>query len=170
MSDERYSALDESSLRNLLDGTVDMDERRLIRSAIRELRREIEDMEAALSSKRFRPARQHLHLREDKENQLSSVSLDQLSGKLQNIQDIEELTVLLRGASEYEERKLIRAAIRQLRDEELRGASEKVRGMGRRPEPETAELHSALGTVGKVREIKVLEYSWSIDCPLVAIE
>uniref|UniRef100_A0A8C6PWZ8 Smoothelin b n=1 Tax=Nothobranchius furzeri TaxID=105023 RepID=A0A8C6PWZ8_NOTFU len=39
-----------------LDGTVDLDERRLIRSAIRELRRrEIEDMEAALASKRFRP-------------------------------------------------------------------------------------------------------------------
>ncbi|KAJ8379316.1 hypothetical protein SKAU_G00000940 [Synaphobranchus kaupii] len=146
MSDERYSALDESSLRNLLDGTVDLDERRLIRTAIRELRRrEIEDMEAALASKRFRSARPHLH--EDKENQLSSDSLDQLSGKLQNIQDIEELTVLLRGASEFEERKLIRDAIRRLRDKELRGASEKVRVVGRCNEPETAELHSALGTV-----------------------
>lgn len=51
-----------------LDGTVDLDERRLIRSAIRELRRrEIEDMEAALASKRFRPTR--LKLQEDKENQ-----------------------------------------------------------------------------------------------------
>lgn len=50
-----------------LDGTVDLDERRLIRSAIRELRRrEIEDMEAALASKRFRPTRQQ---QEDKENQ-----------------------------------------------------------------------------------------------------
>lgn len=51
-----------------LDGTVDLDERRLIRSAIRELRRrEIEDMEAALATKRFRPTR--LKLQEDKENQ-----------------------------------------------------------------------------------------------------
>ncbi|KAI1900960.1 hypothetical protein AGOR_G00055210 [Albula goreensis] len=151
MSDERYSALDESSLRSLLDGTVDLDERRLIRSAIRELRRrEIEDMEAALASKRFRPTRQHLH--EDKENQLRSDSLDQLSGKLQAIQDIEELTVLLRGASEYEERKLIRAAIRKLRDEELQGAAEKVRVTGRRAEPETAELHSTLGPADPERD------------------
>lgn len=51
-----------------LEGTVDLDERRLIRSAIRELRRrEIEDMEAALASKRFRPTR--LKQQEDKENQ-----------------------------------------------------------------------------------------------------
>lgn len=51
-----------------LDGTVDLDERRLIRSAIRDLRRrEIEDMEAALASKRFRPTR--LKQQEDKENQ-----------------------------------------------------------------------------------------------------
>lgn len=47
---------------------MDLDERRLIRSAIRELRRrEIEDMEAALASKRFRPTR--LKQQEDKENQ-----------------------------------------------------------------------------------------------------
>lgn len=51
-----------------LEGTVDLDERRHIRSAIRELRRrEIEDMEAALASKRFRPTR--LKQQEDKENQ-----------------------------------------------------------------------------------------------------
>lgn len=51
-----------------LDRTMDLDERRLIRSAIRELRRrEIEDMEAALASKRFRPTR--LKQQEDKENQ-----------------------------------------------------------------------------------------------------
>ncbi|MEQ2184034.1 hypothetical protein XENOCAPTIV_020979 [Xenoophorus captivus] len=51
-----------------LDGTMDLDERRLIRSAIRELRRrEIEDMEAALASKRFRPT--CLNQQEDKENQ-----------------------------------------------------------------------------------------------------
>lgn len=55
------------SFRTQLDGTVDLDERRLIRSAIRELRRrEIEDMEAALASKRFRPMR--LKQQEDKEN------------------------------------------------------------------------------------------------------
>ncbi|XP_036383963.1 smoothelin isoform X2 [Megalops cyprinoides] len=151
MADERYSALDESSLRNLLDGTADLDERRLIRSAIRELRRrEIEDMEAALASKRFRPTRQHLH--EDKENQLRSDSLDQLSGKIQAIQDIEELTGLLRGASEYEERKLIRAAIRRLRDEELQGAAEKVRATGRRPEPERAEPQTSLGTADPERD------------------
>ncbi|KAJ8385983.1 hypothetical protein AAFF_G00178040 [Aldrovandia affinis] len=134
-----------------LDGTVDLDERRLIRSAIRELRRrEIEDMEAALASKRFRPARQNL--REDKENQLGSDSLDRLSGKIQAIQDIEELTVLLRGASEYEERKLIRAAIRRLRDEELQGTAEKARGTGWRADPETAELHSTLGTADPERD------------------
>lgn len=53
-----------------LDGTVDLDERRLIRSALRELRRrEIEDMEAALASKRFRPTRQQQQQQEDKENQ-----------------------------------------------------------------------------------------------------
>lgn len=58
-----------------LDGTVDLDERRLIRSAIRELRRrEIEDMEAALATKRFRPTR--LKLQEDKENQHRYTSSD----------------------------------------------------------------------------------------------
>lgn len=50
-----------------LDGTVDIAERRLIRSAIRELRhREIEDLEAALTNKRFRRAQEHRH--DDKEN------------------------------------------------------------------------------------------------------
>lgn len=56
-----------------LEGTVDLDERRLIRSALRELRRrEIEDMEAALATKRFRPTRlqqQQQPQQEDKENQ-----------------------------------------------------------------------------------------------------
>ncbi|XP_037536011.1 smoothelin [Nematolebias whitei] len=127
MSLESYSALDEPSLRALLDGTVDLDERRLIRSAIRELRRrEIEDMEAALASKRFRPTR--LNQQEDKENQHiseSSNNLDVLSQKLKLMQDIDELTKMLRAASEYEERKMIRAAIRQIRDEQLQGAVEK---------------------------------------------
>ncbi|XP_048045786.1 smoothelin isoform X5 [Megalobrama amblycephala] len=136
MSEKRYSSMDESSLRNLLDKTIDIDERRLIRTAIRELRRcEIEEMEAALTSKRFRRAHQHRH--EDKENQCCpdlTASLDMLSGKIQAIHDIEELTGLLRSTSEYEERKLIRAAIRRLRDEEIRGALEKVQTAGQRTE------------------------------------
>ncbi|XP_041083377.1 smoothelin-like isoform X3 [Polyodon spathula] len=133
MSGERYSTLDESSLRKLLDGTSDLDERRLIRNAIREIRRcEIEGMEAALSSKRFRGTRDCDQL-ENKENQIRSQrlcpdqddTLDALSGKLQSIEDVGELNALLRGASEYEERKLIRAAIRKLRAQELE-ASEKA--------------------------------------------
>lgn len=134
MSEKRFSSMDESSLRSLLDKTVDIDERRLIRTAIRELRRcEIEEMEAALTSKRFRRANQHRH--EDKENQRcpdSTASLDVLSRKIQATHDIEELTGLLRSASEYEERKLLRAAIRRLRDEEIRGALESA---GHRTEP-----------------------------------
>ncbi|KAI5091386.1 smoothelin isoform X1 [Silurus meridionalis] len=111
-----------------LDGTVDMSERRLIRSAIRELRRrEIEDLEAALTNKRFRRAQEHRH--DDKENQHRpdlAASSDLLSRKLQDIRDIDELSVMLRGSTEFEERKLIRAAIRRLRDEEIEGALEKV--------------------------------------------
>ncbi|KAG8146116.1 hypothetical protein E2320_012511 [Naja naja] len=91
-----------------LEATLDLAERRQIRSAIRELRRqELERDEEALASKRFRTERQ-----ENKENRLR---------KLETIQDVEELTSLLRGTSEYEERKLIRAAIRQLRAEEIEG-------------------------------------------------
>ncbi|XP_051524748.1 smoothelin-like isoform X2 [Myxocyprinus asiaticus] len=137
MTEKRYSSMDESSLRNLLDKTIDIDERRLIRTAIRDLRRsEIEEMEAALTSKRFRRAHQHKH--DDKENQCRpdvAASLDMLSGKIQAIRDIEELTGLLRSTSEYEERKLIRAAIRRLRDEQIRGALEKVESTGQRTEP-----------------------------------
>ncbi|XP_029534021.1 smoothelin-like isoform X4 [Oncorhynchus nerka] len=150
MSAERYSTLDEPSLRNMLDGTMDLDKRRLIRSAIRELRRrEMEDMEAALARKRFRPT--NLSQNDDKENQLThrselGGSLDVLSVKLQAIQDIEELTGLLRGANEYEERKLIRAAIRRLRDEEQQGTWEKGRTTGRCLEFEGLELQSSLGT------------------------
>ncbi|XP_050965353.1 smoothelin isoform X2 [Labeo rohita] len=136
MSEKRYSSMDESSLRNLLEKTIDIDERRLIRTAIRELQRsEIEEMEAALTSKRFRRAQHDRH--EDKENQCRpdlTASLDMLSGKIQAIHDIEELTGLLQSASEYEERKLIRAAIRRLRDEEIRGALEKVQTAGQRTE------------------------------------
>ncbi|XP_051950992.1 smoothelin-like isoform X2 [Xyrauchen texanus] len=137
MTEKRYSSMDESSLRNLLDKTIDIDERRLIRTAIRDLRRsEIEEMEAALTSKRFRRAHQHTY--DDKENQCRpdvAASLDMLSGKIQAIRDIEELNGLLRSASEYEERKLIRAAIRRLRDEQIRGALEKVESTGQRTEP-----------------------------------
>ncbi|KAL7986698.1 hypothetical protein Chor_012981 [Crotalus horridus] len=112
-----------------LEATLDLTERRQIRSAIRELRRqELERDEEALASKRFRTERQ-----ENKENRLRSwqreeeqrqqKSLDALSRKLETIQDVEELTGLLRGTSEYEERKLIRAAIRKLRAEEIEAAT-----------------------------------------------
>ncbi|KAF0033882.1 hypothetical protein F2P81_013948 [Scophthalmus maximus] len=144
MSVEGFSALDESALRALLDGTVDLDERRLIRSAIRELRRrEIEDMEAALASKRFRPTR--LKQQEDKENQHSD-NLDILSQKLQSIQDIDELTKMLRAAGEYDERKLIRAAIRQIRDEQQQGTVERVKAPGRCLDPESVEPQSSMAT------------------------
>ncbi|MBN3311828.1 SMTN protein, partial [Atractosteus spatula] len=112
-----------------LEGTSDLEERRVIRSAIRELRRrEIEEMEARLASKRFRAERDP-EQSENKENRLRSQQvlcdqshhLELLSTKLQAIQDIDELTTLLHGASEYEERKLIRAAIRKLRVQELEG-------------------------------------------------
>ncbi|KAJ8005648.1 hypothetical protein DPEC_G00120110 [Dallia pectoralis] len=149
MSAERYSTMDEPSLRNLLDGTMDLDERRLIRSAIRDLRlREIEDMEAALSSKRFRPT--SLNQNDNKENQLRNRSdlgvLDVLSVKLQSIQDIEELTALMRGSSEYEERKLIRAAIRRLREEQQSeyrrgGTEDKGKTSDRCLESEVRDLH-----------------------------
>ncbi|KAM8761382.1 smoothelin isoform 3-T3 [Acanthopagrus schlegelii] len=159
MSVESYSALDESSLRALLDGTVDLDERRLIRSAIRELRRrEIEDMEAALASKRFRPTR--LKQQEDKENQHrpeTSDNLDVLSCKLQSIQDIDELTKMLRAASEYEERKMIRAAIRQIRDEQQQGTVERGRAPGRCLEPENVEPQASMGTgVSTAEETELL--------------
>ncbi|XP_017162197.1 smoothelin isoform X3 [Poecilia reticulata] len=147
MSLETYSALDESSLRALLDGTLDLDERRLIRSAIRELRRrEIEDMEAALASKRFRPTR--LNQQEDKENQHrseSSNNLDVLSQKLQSIQDVDELMKMLRAAAEYEERKMIREAIRRVRDEQLQESAEKSKVSVCRLEPESAAPQSIVG-------------------------
>ncbi|TKS78664.1 Smoothelin [Collichthys lucidus] len=154
MSVESYSALDETSLRALLDGTVDLDERRLIRSAIRDLRRrEIEDMEAALASKRFRPTR--LKQQEDKENQHrseSSDNLDVLSRKLQSIQDIDELTKMLRTAGEYEERKMIRAAIRQIRDEQQQGTVERSKAPSCCLEPESVESQSSMGTGETERE------------------
>ncbi|XP_053466498.1 smoothelin isoform X4 [Ictalurus furcatus] len=138
MTEHRYSSLDETSLQKLLDGTADVAERRVIRSAIRELRhREIEDMEAALTNKRFRRAQEHRH--DDKENQHRpdlAASLDLLSRKLQDIQDIDELSAMLRSNTEYEERKLIRAAIRRLRDEEIEGALEKIHLTGQQQKPQ----------------------------------
>ncbi|XP_072444085.1 smoothelin isoform X2 [Chiloscyllium punctatum] len=128
MSADRYSALDETALRKLLEVTDDLDERRLIRSTICELRRkELKGMEEALSSKRFRSERANEH-HENKENRQrqeddQKQSLDILSGKLESIHDIDELTVMLRNAGEYAERKLIRAAIRKLREREIEAAS-----------------------------------------------
>ncbi|KAM9446204.1 smoothelin isoform 3-T3 [Clarias gariepinus] len=137
MTEQSYSSLDESSLQKLLDGTVDMTERRLIRSAIRDLRhREIQDMEAALTNKRFRRAQEHRH--DNKENQHRpdlAASLDMLSKKLQDVQNIDELSAMLHSSTEYEERKLIRAAIRRLRDEEIEaGALEKIHLTGHQME------------------------------------
>ncbi|XP_060699524.1 smoothelin isoform X3 [Hemiscyllium ocellatum] len=128
MSADRYSALDETALRKLLEVTDDLDERRLIRSTICELRRkELKGMEEALSSKRFRSERANGH-HENKENRQRQEddqkrSLDILSGKLESIHDIDELTAMLRNAGEYAERKLIRAAIRKLREREIEAAS-----------------------------------------------
>ncbi|KAM4706908.1 smoothelin isoform 2-T2 [Discoglossus pictus] len=129
MSEDRFSAMDEGSLRKLLEVTLDLAERREIRSAIRELRKkELERCEEALASKRFRSERSNEQ--EDKENQPGAEreekqqkTLNTLATRLQDISDVEELTSLLRAASEYEERKLIRAAIRKLRNDEIEAAS-----------------------------------------------
>ncbi|CAH2294884.1 Hypothetical predicted protein [Pelobates cultripes] len=74
MSEDRFSAMDEGSLRKLLEATLDLAERREIRTAIRELRRkELERCEEALASKRFRSERSNEQ--EDKENQPGLVLL-----------------------------------------------------------------------------------------------
>ncbi|XP_077456119.1 LOW QUALITY PROTEIN: smoothelin [Stigmatopora argus] len=154
MSQESYATLDESSLRALLDGTVDLDERRLIRSAIRELRsREIEDMEAALASKRFRHTR--LKQQEDKENQHrsdASEALDVLSHKLKAIRDVDELTKMLRAAAEYEERKLIRQAIRQIREEQQQVTAERAKTSGRGLETDSLEPQIFKGSVRREQD------------------
>uniref|UniRef100_A0A8C6Q8D9 Smoothelin n=1 Tax=Nannospalax galili TaxID=1026970 RepID=A0A8C6Q8D9_NANGA len=125
MADEALAGLDEGALRKLLEVTADLAERRRIRSAIRELQRqELEREEEALASKRFRAERQ-----DNKENWLHSqqreaeqqAALAQLAGRLESMNDVEELTTLLRSAGEYEERKLIRAAIRRVRAQEIEG-------------------------------------------------
>ncbi|XP_042661172.1 smoothelin [Tyto alba] len=132
MSQENFLGMDEGALRKLLEATLDLAERRRIRSAIRELQRqELERDEEALASKRFRPER-GTHRQDDKENWPRSRHLEEeqqqtalaaLSQQLEAITDVEELTKLLRAAGEYEERKLIRAAIRKLRAEEIEAAT-----------------------------------------------
>lgn len=127
MADEALAGLDEGALRKLLEVTADLAERRRIRSAIRELQRqELEREEEALASKRFRAERQ-----DNKENWLHSqqreaeqqAALARLAGRLESMNDVEELTTLLRSAGEYEERKLIRAAIRRVRAQEIKAAT-----------------------------------------------
>ncbi|XP_035125676.2 smoothelin isoform X2 [Callithrix jacchus] len=127
MADDTLAGLDEGALRKLLEVTADLAERRRIRSAIRELQRqELEREEEALASKRFRAERQ-----DNKENWLHSqqreaeqrAALAQLAGQLESMNDVEELTALLRSAGEYEERKLIRAAIRRVRAQEIEAAT-----------------------------------------------
>ncbi|KAM9259919.1 smoothelin [Cariama cristata] len=131
MSQENLLGMDEAALRKLLEATLDLAERRRIRSAIRELQRqELERDEEALASKRFRPERGS-HRQEDKENWPQSQPLEEeqqtaltaLSQQLEAITDVEELTKLLRAAGEYEERKVIRAAIRKLRAQEIEAAA-----------------------------------------------
>ncbi|KAL8180559.1 UNVERIFIED_CONTAM: hypothetical protein K2H54_027772 [Gekko kuhli] len=149
----------------VLEATLDLAERRQIRSAIRELRRqELERDEEALASKRFRTERQEnkenwLRSRQLEEEQQRQKSLDVLSGKLEAIQDVEELTTLLRGASEYEERKLIRAAIRKLRAEEIEAAALAGKVFyNRKEKKETLESkeregNSADGGISEVQEL-----------------
>ncbi|XP_068013224.1 smoothelin isoform X2 [Melanerpes formicivorus] len=140
MSQEKLLGMDEGALRKLLEATVDLAERRQIRSAIRELQRqELEWDEEALASKRFR-AERGSHRQDDKENWPRSRRLEEeeqmalaaLSRQLEAITDVEELTKLLRAAGEYEERKLIRAAIRKLRAEEIEAAALAVNAQSRR--------------------------------------
>ncbi|XP_033268805.1 smoothelin isoform X8 [Orcinus orca] len=127
MADETLAGLDEGALRKLLEVTADLAERRRIRSAIRELQRqELEREEEALASKRFRAERQDnkenwLHSQQQKAEQ--QAALARLAGRLESMSDVEELTTLLRGAAEYEERKLIRAAIRRVRAQEIEAAT-----------------------------------------------
>nr|XP_006218106.1 smoothelin isoform X7 [Vicugna pacos] len=137
MADETLAGLDEGALRKLLEVTADLAERRRIRSAIRELQRqELEREEEALASKRFRAERQ-----DNKENWLHSqqreaeqqAALARLAGRLESMSDVEELTAMLRGAAEYEERKLIRAAIRRIRAQEIEAATLAGRLCGGRP-------------------------------------
>ncbi|KFP06773.1 Smoothelin, partial [Calypte anna] len=125
-----------------LEATLDLAERRRIRSAIRELQRqELERDEevfhgesslgpgsppASAPDNKCFDAQPHCgldrfgsrHLEEEQKAALAA-----LSQQLEAITDVEELTKLLRAAGEYEERKLIRAAIRKLRAEEIEAAT-----------------------------------------------
>ncbi|XP_014642451.1 PREDICTED: smoothelin isoform X6 [Ceratotherium simum simum] len=150
MADEALAGLDEGALRKLLEVTVDLAERRRIRSAIRELQRqELEREEEALASKRFRAERQ-----DNKENWLHSqqreaeqrAALARLAGRLESMNDVEELTALLRGAGEYEERKLIRAAIRRIRAQEIEAATLAGRLYSRRPNSGSREDNKGRAT------------------------
>ncbi|XP_076401907.1 smoothelin isoform X4 [Peromyscus maniculatus bairdii] len=143
MADEALAGLDEGALRKLLEVTADLAERRRIRSAIRELQRqELEREEGALASKRFRAERQ-----DNKENWLHSqqreaeqqAALARLAGRLESMNDVEELTTLLRSAGEYEERKLIRAAIRRVRAQEIEAATLAGRLCSRLPSSDSRE-------------------------------
>ncbi|XP_040602768.1 smoothelin isoform X7 [Mesocricetus auratus] len=143
MADEALAGLDEGALRKLLEVTADLAERRRIRSAIRELQRqELEREEGALASKRFRAERQ-----DNKENWLHSqqreaeqqAALARLAGRLESMNDVEELTTLLRSAGEYEERKLIRAAIRRVRAQEIEAATLAGRLCSRLPTSDSRE-------------------------------
>ncbi|XP_037366807.1 smoothelin isoform X2 [Talpa occidentalis] len=148
MVDEALAGLDEGALRKLLEVTADLAERRRIRSAIRELQRqELEREEEALASKRFRAERQ-----DNKENWLHSqkreaeqrAALARLAGRLESMSDVEELTVLLRSAGEYEERKLIRAAIRRVRAQEIEAATLAGRLCSGRPNSDSSENSKGL--------------------------
>uniref|UniRef100_A0A2K5N6I7 Smoothelin n=1 Tax=Cercocebus atys TaxID=9531 RepID=A0A2K5N6I7_CERAT len=129
MADEALAGLDEGALRKLLEVTADLAERRRIRSAIRELQRqELEREEEALASKRFRPTSSTtwpwqwwLHSQQREAEQRAALA--RLAGQLESMNDVEELTALLRSAGEYEERKLIRAAIRRVRAQEIEAAT-----------------------------------------------
>ncbi|XP_069850619.1 smoothelin isoform X4 [Dipodomys merriami] len=143
MADDALAGLDEGALRKLLEVTADLAERRRIRSAIRELQRqELEREEEALASKRFRAERQ-----DNKENWLHSeqreaeqrAALARLAGQLESMNDVEELTTLLRSAGEYEERKLIRAAIRRVRAQEIEAATLAGRLCSGRPNSSSRE-------------------------------
>ncbi|KAM6193583.1 smoothelin isoform 1-T1 [Sarcoramphus papa] len=151
MSQENLLGMDEGALRKLLEATLDLAERRRIRSAIRELQRqELERDEEALASKRFRPERGS-NRQDDKENWPRSRRLEEeqqtalaaLSRQLEAITDVEELTKLLRAAGEYEERKLIRAAIRKLRAEEIEAAT--LAGNAQSSRRDVSEPHTVPG-------------------------
>uniref|UniRef100_H3DEH8 Smoothelin b n=1 Tax=Tetraodon nigroviridis TaxID=99883 RepID=H3DEH8_TETNG len=168
------TGLEQGVNKSNLEGTVDLDERRLIRSAIRELRRrEIEDMEAALAQQEISSHTPQTAGRQGEPAQVRSESaenLDILAKKLQSVQDVDELTKMLRAASEYEERKMIRAAIRKIREEQQQGHTckrvcltvsapavgnaEKSKTAARCLDPENVEPQSSMGTASHLEKTK----------------